>query len=369
MIIYFSGTTFNQTIENAVEETGNLIFCREVENELDFFKHIKQNIAKYESVETCIVDVSVCANTEEELLSALEMLRTMYDRMRIIVFAPYRETGDDFLTKCLHMGILDIINTNDFREIREELTFCITKGKTYRDSVKFKEAKMEKAVIKHEIRRAVHKRMAGLAGTESNIGVTHNAVVLANFLRKKGFMVALAEMNPSGAFLRIAEDFGERLFNEGYFTLNGVDFYPGCTQEETAAILSRSYNFILFDFGAYAECDRAAFERCEDRFIIAGSKPWETDRIDDVFAAAPKDVLLKYIFCFNFTQRKDQKAIREGMGEMERVYFLNYTEDPFTDSDFSGAEEIFSDCLPAREEEKKKGILHRFSGKKNKGKE
>ena len=94
--------------------------------------------------------MSVCLNTDEELLAALEMVRTMYDDIRLIVFAPYRQTGDLFLTNCLAMGITNIINTDDFCAIQDELKYCIQTGKTYRDAVKYKESRPEKITVRHK---------------------------------------------------------------------------------------------------------------------------------------------------------------------------------------------------------------------------
>lgn len=360
MVIFFSGVTFNQVIKEVAESEEQVLFPTEISNEIDFLKTVRQNITKYGSVDILILDESACKNTEDELIKALEMLRTMYDGMKIIVFAPYREDGDDFLTRCFHMGILNIINTDDFLEIREELKHCIREGKTFGEAVKYKESKKEKVVVKHEVKRVVNKRMIGIAGVENNIGVTHNAIILANFFRKKGFMVAAVEMNMSGAYDRICQDYGERKFQEGYFTLNGIDFYAAMQPEDLTRVLEHSYNVILIDFGNYSDCDRVLFERCEDRMIIAGSKSWEMEAADRVFEKASKDVLMKYVFCFNFTPETDYEVIKEGMGKIENVHFLNYTADPFSSSDFVDAEEIFQECLPEKEEEEKRGIMSKL---------
>lgn len=385
MITYFTGTTFNQVIQSSINEIDELVYEPKIEEDQDFNKFVKQNLTGMSGIDCLILDVSVCINTDEELLNALEMIRTMYDAIRIIIFAPYRVTGDKFLTSCLNMGITNIINTDDFNEIRDELKHCIQTGKTYREAVKYKEGHPEKVIVKHA-RRAVNKRMIGIAGTESNIGVTHHAIILANYFRKKGFMVALAEMNESNAFDMICQDFEETKFEEDYFTMSGVDYYPDMVRTEADAenvqtipvtdeekmqfMQSRPYNVILLDFGTYSEKNRDAFERCEDKIVIAGSKSWELEAVNRVFANASKDVLMKYIFCFNFTQEKEHEAIRKGMGELQSVHFLKYTEDPFSESAFPDGDEIFEDILPEEPEETVKGgVFAKFLHPKNKDKE
>ena len=238
---------------------------------------------------------------------------------------------------------------------------------TYREAVRFKESKRDKVIVRHEIKRTVNKRMIGIAGSERHIGVTHHAVVLASFFRKQGFMVAMAEMNPSGAFDRICDDYEEKKFRDGYFTLNGIDFYANFDADMLPGILEHSYNIVILDMGVYERCDRTLFERCEDRIVIAGAKPWELPAMDKVFGMASRDALMKYIFCFNFVQPSDFQSIREGMGEIENVHFLDYTADPFSASAFADAEDIFADCLPEKEEKVKKGFLAQLKARKRKG--
>lgn len=388
MITYFTGSTFNQVIQSSIDEIDELTYNPQIEDEQDFQKYVKHNLTALAGVDCLILDISICINTDDELLNALEMIRTMYDDMRIIIFAAYRDIGDKFLVNCFNMGILNIINTDDFNEIRVELKHCMQEGKTYRESVKFKDGHPEKVVVKR-VKRAVNKRMLGVAGAESNIGTTHSAIILANYFRKKGFMVALAEMNFSGAFEAIRDAYEESMFAEGYYTMYGIDFYPNmllkdenediqtAEQKESGAwnideekmqvIQSHSYNVIILDYGVYNTQNKHAFERCEDKIIIAGSKPWELEAVNNIFGNASKDVLLKYVFCFNYTVAKERDAIRKGMGELQSVHFLDYAEDPFSCSNFPDGDDIFLDILPEEpEEEEKKGIFAKMLKKKEK---
>ena len=366
MVVYFTGSTFNQVIRDSVQDVGALLYEPVIDDNQYFHKYIKKNIVGLSGIDVLILDTSVCLDMECELLEALEMVRTMYDRTKLIVFAPYKRAGDKFLTDCLNMGITNIISTDDFNEVKREFVYCLNEGMTYRDAVKYKECQPDKVVVKHAVKRAVNKRMIGMIGTESNIGVTHNALILANYFRKRGFMVAVAESNDSGAFEGIRESYEETLFEEGYFTIGGIDFYPTVDDTRMQKLLSHSYNVVIVDFGVYSQQNKDAFERCEDKLLVTGSKPWEMDAINHIFVWASKDVIGKYTFCFNFTQEKDQEEIRKGMGELKSVYFLKYLEDPFTESNFSGADEIFEDILPEVQKEEKKRFLGTIFKKKEK---
>lgn len=360
MINYYSGIAYNELIQKAIKSCDEMECEKETYSleKMELKKFVKQNISNFGSVDKCIIDIDCCMDQDDEILESLEMLRTMYGSMRIIIIAANRQTGDELLTKIFNLGIFDIINCQDMREIQEELIHSIRKGKQFRDAIKFKDfIPADQLKIKHVIKKAVDKVIIAVAGSEGNIGVTHHCLVLSNYLRSKGYIVAIAEMNGSDDFLQIQDDFEEKMYPEGFFTLNGVDYYP---KWEKSPVLDGSYNFIVLDMGSYETCDRALFERCEEKIIITGSKSWELQSADRVFTLASEDALKKYHFCFNFTPQKDYKAIQESMNKISKqVFFLEYSEDPFTHKGMHAADEIFKPYLPEPEEEEtqKKGLF------------
>lgn len=367
MTVYITGSTYFQIIKNTAESAGELAMQAEISEEIDFYKYIKGNIAKLDGAEKLIIDLSVCQNTDEEIVKALEMLRSLYDSLRIIVFAPYLETGSELLMQCFSMGILNIINTDDFNEIRKELEECLTAGKKFKDSVKYKELKAEKLDIKHEVKKTVNNHLVGIAGSEHRIGVTHTAFLLANFLRKKGFMVALLEMNRSGAFQSIQEGFEEKEHEDGHFTLNGIDIYKQADARKLGTVMEKAYNFILLDFGEYADSDLVTLHKCSEKIIVSGSKPWEIESVNRIFEMEEQEVLKEYIFYFNFSPEREQEDIRKGMSVIKNVHFLDIDNDLFSpESLLPDAEEVFQKYLPERIEEDRKTSFFKFGKKKKK---
>ena len=89
MTIYFTGSTFNQVIHDTIESMDEMIVDPHVEDHQDFYKYIKQNIASLQGMDQLVIDCTAVLNTDEELLAAFEMIRTMYDGIRIIIFARY----------------------------------------------------------------------------------------------------------------------------------------------------------------------------------------------------------------------------------------------------------------------------------------
>lgn len=360
MIFYIASSTYQEVIARTIREEELILQDSECSNEIYLNKYVRSNISKLTSLEEIVIDISALQDTDEEIQTALDMIRFMAYGIRIIIVAPNRKDGDALLAKCFQMGIYDIINTDDFLELKEELRLCLRQGKKYADAVKYKEGnEQETAVIKTEIKQKVSKVLVEIAGSEARIGTTHNTIILANYLRKKGYMVAIAEMNMSGAFKQIQENFCEKVFDDKYFSIGGVDFYPDSDSNQLASILGKSYNFILADFGDFTECDRVNFNKADVQIIIAGSKAWEITDVNRIFAMVDEETFKNYNYCFNFTVEKNHKDIVKSMKGVERVYFLKITEDPFTTYEFPGAEKILAEYMPIMTKSKKRGLFRR----------
>ena len=201
------------------------------------------------------------------------------------------------------------------------------------------------------------------AGATENIGVTHNAIIMANWLRKKGFMVAFVEFQKKymeleySPFEAIRDSFDEKLIDEKYYTVSGVDYYPKANIDILSSVLSKSYNFIVVDFGCFRNYDKIEFGRCAERFVISGSKPWELESMVNFFDDLSGMSMETTHFCFNHTHEDMYKGIKENMEEAESIHFLKYITDPFNSYDFSDAEIIMKKYMPVVIEEKKERII------------
>ena len=344
MIFYFASGTYQQVISSAIKETDKILEGQECGTEIYFAKYVRENFQRLIGVETLILDISALADTDEEILEGLDALKIGNYDMQIIILAANRYAGDALLTKCFQMGIYDLIVSDDFLEISQELKECIRVGKKYGDALQFRDLRPENVIVKEEIKQTVNKVVIGMAGSNSRIGVTHHAIILANHLRKKGYMVALVEEHPSDAFGQLREFYSEKLFDDEYYTMGGVDYYP------------------------YSEDDLFLFNKSDVRVVISGSKPWELEGIQTVFDLAAEDVLKTYYFYFNFTAAEFEDALKEGMGNLEKVYFLRYTENPVKTYEFPGMEEMLADYMPVKiaPDSRKKGIFRNEKKKKRK---
>lgn len=369
MILYISSNLYNEQIIDAIAETEQNVLNQIVSEKFCFNLYLRQQLEQLQAVSIIIIDLSALSDTEDEICQALNSLRLLYNAVKVIIVAPDRGPGDTLLSEIFCLGIYDIITVNEDESylLKNELLKSINKGKTYKDSVIFKETKAlktdvkqqneikEKIIIRNEIRQSVNKALIGFIGTQNRIGVTHNAIVSANYLKSKGYKVAIVEnsLNPTKCFKSIRTSF-EDIENEKdeFFTINHVDYYPDYEIEEVYKILSKNYNFVILDFGKFDKSYLSEFSRCVVQVIVSGSKAWELDYINNIFEGTTQDVLKNYTYLFSFTDLENAKLLRENMGELENVYFSSYTPDPFNSDYYSDLDKIFREYLTKTVEKK-----------------
>jgi hypothetical protein len=355
MVLYIVSYKNAEIVEKAVDDNKQAVLERKVDNNFCLSTFIKQQLTDFQPIDTLIIDLSALENADEEIINALSTFRMLYDKAKIIFIAEAREEGDPLLSEVFNMGIYNILAGNmDTDRLYDELNYCLSKGKTYRESLVFKnkqEVKVadqpihkEKIIIKSEIKPAVNKTFIGFSGTQHRIGVTHFSIVCANYLKNQGFKVALIELNNS-CFRHIKEAFDAESGNE-YFKINQVDYYPDFNFDNITTVLNKKYNFVLIDFGLYTPDNAIEFNRCAIPIILTGSKPWETEYLNNIFERVPEADLFEYSFVFNFTSDKEFDEIKKEMEPLNKIFFAEYNPDPFNPDKTNCLKQIFKGYIP-----------------------
>lgn len=360
MIFYIASYSYADDISVSVAESGKSVLDKKVVMQFDLALFMKQQMEQMQQVDVLIIDLSALNNADEDIIKALSSFRMLNDSARIIIISPENRTrGDRLLSDIFCLGIYNIIVVSEDKEqLKDEIVQCITRGKTYRESLIYKEnfkvvdnnspsPVKERVIIKHEIRHTVNKALIGFIGTQSRIGVTHNAIVSANFLKSKGFKIALIEdaTNTNKCFNKIREAF-DIIDSEEFFTLNQIDYYSNYDLTNIYKILTKNYNFVLIDFGIFDKSIVAEFNRCVIPIVIAGTKPWEVDYMNNLFESVPENELKEYTYLFNFTDKKDQIIVKEGMEVLKNIYFSECIDDPFNPTFYPELENIFKGYIP-----------------------
>lgn len=355
MLYYFASNVNQNIISEAIRETDQVVVGSECNQELNLLEYVKDNYAAFGSVDKVIVDIAGVKDSDDSILEALNMLRICNDQTQIIVIASNRLAGDELLAKCFAMSIYDIITTDDFNDLKDEIIASLTDARQYKDSIRYRDVVNQAA--KTEMKKVVSNITIGLAGSMPRIGVTHHSIILANHLKKKGYRIAVLEMNDSNAFNDIADSFDLQIRGD-HFVKEGIAYYPSADADTFLSVNTKAYNFILIDFGQYTECDFELYQHCNYKLIFSGVKAWEDAYIQPVFDHGLKAGadLSEYNYYFNFVEDSVKGEVKIGMGELEKVYFCESVADPFHCCTFPGADEMLKDYMPVHIDTKgKKG--------------
>lgn len=386
MIYYAASKAYAQTVKDATESAKEAVIDKIVSNELLLLTHLKKNISYLGQCDKFLLDLNAVIDADSEIIEAVEMIRMMYPDTRIIILANTRK--GKLIQQFLNMGIYNIIITSDFVVMKSEIELCITVGKNYKDTIDLKSAAVEENVTERvEYKQNIYKVMIGIAGTQSHIGVTHQAISFATYLRKCGYRVAVVEvLSPTedaeileqmyrakptikSDYRCIRENYEEDVLSTGEFNLFGVDYYETQTTDNISKILEKSYNFVILDFGEYRKTDMFQFQKCEFRFLVSGSHDWEIIHMQNVFNSTDAESYKQYHYFFNFHDQETRKMIVESLNDFAvdeaKIHFIPLSnKNVFEYQEIPYYKEIFKEYLPemAGEEPKKKFL---FGRKKN----
>ena len=360
MLLKIISNRWQEKVDEAITENEIMVFESLIVDKFDIAAYLKQQLEHLQGIKLLLLDLSCLMNSDEETIGVLSQFRMIHDQVRIIIIAPGRDQGDHMLSEVFSLGIYDIIAYPDEPDgywLKREVAHCLTTGKSYRESIGYKilsgipadksgkkDGPKERLIIKSEIRQNYNKAQIGFVGTQSRIGTTHQCIVFGLYLAKKGYRVALVEHseNTNKSFVSIQEGYEGVESVSGYFRLNGMDFYPNYDIHEIAAVHNKNYNFVLIDFGVYHPDYLSEMRRCVKQLVVAGSKPWEQDKMTTIFTTVSKDELQNFLFLFNFTAKENEKGVRKGMDGLQ-VYFAGYVPEPLQGDSYSDMEKIMQD--------------------------
>lgn len=206
-----------------------------------------------------------------------------------------------------------------------------------------------------------------VAGAGVGIGCTTQAMQLLLYLKSQGVDAALIEMQARHSLKEYLEVFEtQEIIDETHFCLQDVDIYLGgkCVSKARAR-----HEYLIFDYGNYSEiADITAFLEKDIRIVVAGTKPWQTPLLYDVFDS--DDGSIQYLF--SSVPLADQSQVKALMLESAaHTFFSDYAPDFFR---FCGNELLYAALLgetpitPRKEKTKRqrKGLFSKYRSKLHK---
>lgn len=132
-------------------------------------------------------------------------------------------------------------------------------------------------------RRNEKGKIIAIAGVVRGVGVTHTTIMLANYLSRERYKVAVVELNPHGHFGKIEKAYEGIHFDSSLtskFKIKGVVYYKSVTKEQLIRLYQEEYNYIILDIGSDVEAYSEEYRRADLPFIIARTSEWKLDEIE-----------------------------------------------------------------------------------------
>lgn len=309
-------------------------------NDKNVLNYIKQFASKMTDYDSVIIDLGCTVNTDEEIMEAIESIRYIDDRIRIIVLQGVRHNGYGILHQCFLSGIYNLLRTSDYVHTKEALLYCVTIGMSYKDALEFREAIPEKnrQVNTEAVQSA--KKIILISGMGSKIGTTHCSLLTAYSLRKQGYLVAVYDCTGSSDYLSLMQSYEQSGTEDGYFSLESIDFFIKSSLDDLH-MEEQPYNFIIIDVGSYhriqslSENEKNICNSADEKILVAGAKPWELPALSQTISNM-QDTANQYKYLFNFipsSMEKDVKDMMESAGiSAANVFFLENLPDYFSKS-------------------------------------
>lgn len=337
MILYITAYENTDIITEIVENTGQTVLDAIQSNRLNFTEFVRKRLDQLQSASHILIDLQALEDTEEEIVNAIKNLRLVYDNKRIIIFASGKEKGDPLLAQLFGLGIYDLVVGNSTKVLEQELDYCLRVGKNFRDSLEFQDQNheenkkaekeiIERIVVKNEVITKVCNAMIGIAGTQERCGTSHHVIMSANYLKSKGFKVAVLECAEYPVFGTYAALYGYD--RNQVFIHDKVVYYPVFNLDRISQIYAQNYDIVLIDFGVIRSEILNDYQRCMMKIVITGSQPYELEKVSYIFEKLEEEVFSKFFFVFQDCGKSLKKMIRKNM-EGQKVFFTPLVADPF----------------------------------------
>lgn len=175
--------------------------------------------------------------------------------------------------------------------------------------------------------------MIGFTGTSKKCGVTHQAILAAYYLMGNGYRVALFDVTGTkcNTFESIKKWQEVENIDNNCFEYRGVDYYKVGTTDKINNFLNSAdtYNFIIVDYGLANSDVLSDIGRCTDKFLIAGSSPWERGNLIAFHNEHSKNKIK-----FNYMIRGMPKESRDDQEWVSNItdepMYVDVVEDPFS---------------------------------------
>lgn len=183
---------------------------------------------------------------------------------------------------------------------------------------------------RHSIRQVI-----GLMGVHHGAGVTHTGLLLAFYLGEElGKRTAFLECNCHHDLALVQKAYEWSREEADTFTFHKITFYKDVIPARLPELLNEEYECLILDFGTDFTSNRNEFLRCETKIIMAGSAPWEQEKLSD-FLHSIQSIRGSESWHFLTVHAQRRDLLRLNKRTERNIYSIPYNPNPMMPSKYT----------------------------------
>ena len=142
MLSYIASNPMEDLIQNVCNELKITILSRI--GKIDFLQYIKETKVNFKLIKYIVIDLKSLKGTNEKKINSISYFSEIYPNIRIVILASGYENQNIILTNLYEKGIYNIINSENLKQVKEELKKALTLDGIYKkESKRFKVIKVK----------------------------------------------------------------------------------------------------------------------------------------------------------------------------------------------------------------------------------
>lgn len=299
------------------------------------------SILRNVNTDCMVFDIDQYVDDAKEITKVITNIQGA-NNARVIIYAGGYLPTSNLTVELANSGIKNFIFAVNLYDMKIELEKCISGYYDQQGNDLISEA-IEELKEEENKRKAVNSKLIGVAGACERIGTTTQCIQLIKSLKLRGYKACYIEMNGTDYFRDYMEEFltcDEWDKDLGKIIIAQIDHYYKI--EKLPEILSRDYDYFIYDFGYYKEANfnKTSFLEKDVRILVLGSKPGEISKSSELIA---NTFYADCAYIFNFTPENEQEDLLEMMEEKkERTFFSPEARDKYILADTDIYEQLIA---------------------------
>ena len=181
MLSYIASNPMEDLIQNVCNELKITILIRI--GKIDFLQYIKETKVNFKLIKYIVIDLKSLKGTNEKKINSISYFSEIYPNIRIVILASGYENQNIILTNLYEKGIYNIINSENLKQVKEELKKALTlDGISKKESKRFKVVKVKEKKNKHFNKLIMKKNNKKLNIKKNEIQVENTSIYFFTLL-------------------------------------------------------------------------------------------------------------------------------------------------------------------------------------------